>query len=715
MMLCPHCLRPGELAPVEDPEQGRVLRCPTPGCDFPTIPTLYAEDYPAHPPTPVSIIGLSGHGKTVFIEALLQEIQTLGARWAGSGFFFTWLDEVQMRNAYRRIRALRTGQLPKGTKTVFQQPQVLRLSNIPRVGGSQLVIFDTGGEAFLDSSTLADAAKYVRHSASVIWLLSLKKGDPYDTPDDVNQMVTVYLQTMSRLGGRTQDQTLILVLTKGDELIHRPDLPASARAALEYPDYSPAGSVWNTLEAASADLEAWLRSDRCGYHNLINLVKSRFKSVRYCIVSAQGAPAIDEGLEFGLMPRAVLAPLLWLWRLNRETVWVETHGQREMFLDLADAIASAEGGIVELDDRTYRLPAALTIRHPVRVVGRGAAQTIVEVDHPGYGVGVAAEGAVSLRGLTIRRVGTQPGDVLRVLGGSLELTDVTLTGGLSGTVDGKPVQGTGLLAAKRSRLAASGCHVRGNHGNGVLVIEQADVALADCTFEGNGDAGVFARTAGSVAINRCASRANQTGVWVEAATSAAVEASVCEQNAGCGVVISGQAGATVAVRANSCVGNGRDGIQTRGQSTPQILGNTCTGNRRNGLGTTDLSAPAVRGNVCSGNARNGIRVCDDATPTLEENTAEANAESGILYEDRSSGLARKNTAHDNRGDGIRLEGTAAPTLEANESKRNDGYGLVVSGEKSRVTLNGQADGLTDNKKGGLLDLRPRKSGGWWGR
>src|SRR4051812_2264215 len=452
MMLCPHCLRPGDLQLADDPDQGRVLRCPNPGCDYPTVPVLYGEDYHAHPPTPVSIVGLSGHGKTVFIESLLQEIQQLGARWSESGFFFTWLDEIQMRNAYKRIRALREGQLPKGTKTVFQQPQVLRLSNIPRVGGSQLVIFDTGGEAFLDSATLADAGKYVRHSSAVIWLLSLKKGDPYDTPDDVNQMMTVYLQTMSRMGGRTQDQTLVLVLTKGDELLHRPDLPESARTALATADYSPAGPVWPVLEEASADLENWLKSEKCGYHNLVNLVKSRFKAVRYAVVSAQGAPSDGASLQFGLMPRGVLAPLLWLWRLNREPITVQNGKAPALYLNATEAILGADGGEVQLEAGTYRFPAALNLRKPVTVRGRGPGRTVLEVEHPGYGIGVAAAGTVAFHGLTLRRTGPHPGDVVRVLQGQLDLADVVVTGGQAGTVDGKPVQGTGVLAARQSKL-----------------------------------------------------------------------------------------------------------------------------------------------------------------------------------------------------------------------------------------------------------------------
>ena len=717
MMLCPHCLELRDLKEVDDPDRGKVLRCSNPACADFTVPVLYAEEYAAHPPMPVSIIGLSGHGKTVFIESLLQEIQQLGARWLDSGFFFTWLDEVQMRRAYTRLRGLREGQLPKGTKTVFQQPQVIRLSNIPRLGGCQLIVFDTGGEAFLDSATLADAGKYVRNSPAVVWLLSLKRGDPYDTPDDVNQMMTVYLQTMARIGGTTKNQNLILVLTKGDELLARPDFPASAQKALAAPDYSPAGTIWGTLDQASTDIEAWLRSEKCGYHNLVNLVKSRFKSVRYCAVSAQGAPADGEALKYGLMPRGVLAPLLWLWRLDRDAVWQDRgSGEKALFLDVGEAIASAEGGAVQLEDRTYTVSAPLNIRKPVAIVGRGLGKTILEVTAPGYGIGIATAGKVEFRGLTIRRAGTAPGDMIRILAGDVDMTDTAVSGGIAGTsADGKPLTGIGILAAKQTRLTITASQVRSNHGNGILLIERSHARIEGCTFEGNGDAGVYARTYGSVAVARSVCRQNQTGIWIEAANAATVEANTCDLNGSSGITVSGTVGAGVVVRGNQCRQNSREGIHVRNQAAPTISDNTCSDNRRSGISFTDQAAGAARGNTCANNARHGIRIADDAAPVVAGNQATSNGECGLFYEDRAAGEALANQCLGNGGEGVRIEGTARPSIEDTTAKDNQGYGIVISGEKSRAEFDPKANVLDGNKKGALLDLRPKKPAGpkWW--
>jgi parallel beta-helix repeat protein len=697
LALCPHCLETRDLREVHDPGRGPVLRCDNPACDDPIVPRLYGEDYAAHPPVPVGVVALSGHGRATFLDALAGEIEAAGARWADARFSFTWLGEGKPRGP--RARTPR-----EEGRTAFGRPRVLRLSGVPRVGGCQLVLSDGGGEVFLDPAAPADAARHIRRSSAVVWLLSLKPGDPYNSPDDVGRAMAAYLRAVSR-----SDQNLLLVLTKGDELLRRPDLPGSAREALAMDDCSPCGPVWSTLERVSADLENWLRSDRCGYRHLVELARSRFKAVRYCVASARGQPPCES-------PRGVLTPLLWLWRIDRDPVWVERGGAADLYLDLNEAVARAGGGTVRLDERVYRLAAPLNVTQPVTLLGRGMGRTVLEVAAPGYGVGVRTDGRVTLGGLTVRRTaGGPPGDVIRVLGGELELRDVAVTGALSGEVNGKPVGGHGLVAAKQARLTAAGCASRSNHGNGALVMERAAAELTGCTFESNGDAGVYVRTTGTVMMTQCACRENHTGVWVEAAAKACVTANTCERNAESGVVLSGHVGGSVVVRGNTCTGNGRDGVHARTAAAPTVVGNTCTVNRRNGVAFTDQSAGTARGNTCTLNGRHGLRVCDDAAPILEENVAEGNAGCGLLYEDRGGGVGRGNVCRDNRGDGIRLEGASAPQLADNEATLNDGYGIAIAEPRSKAEVDPAGNTAEGNRRGTVLDPRPKKRDSWWGR
>src|SRR5262249_15403362 len=353
-MLCPFCQRPVDRF-LPPPEGGIGLRCPLCGEDG--VPALYPGDYDRHPAVPVCIFGPTGHGKTVFIEALLTHLERR-VRWPD--FPPQWMDQAGMRATRQRLQLLREhGQLPDATAAVFPRPQVIRLRGIPRVGGCQLLFYDTSGETFGDIELLRDRGKYVRHSPAVLWLVSLAE---LEYPEQLTDLMTIYAEAMAGMGGDPKSQTVVLALTKGDLLIDRPDLPAEAREFLLNDDLDPGrvdseGDAWRRLEAVSNALEAWLRTTQ--HRRIVNLLKEQFGAVRFCILSAQGAAAKDQVLQMELMPRGVLAPLFWLWRDTLPVAWVELgSGRRHPFFSLAEAVARAPtGATVRLGPHTYTLPA----------------------------------------------------------------------------------------------------------------------------------------------------------------------------------------------------------------------------------------------------------------------------------------------------------------------------------------------------------------------
>src|SRR5438128_12178993 len=106
-------------------------------------------------------------------------------------------------------------------------------------------------------------------------------------------------------------------------------MPVTARKFLEEHMFDPRGGSRYTMEGLSSDLREWLRT--AGFHQFVNRAGANFAGVRYCVVSAQGAAAAEGGLELGLMPRGVLAPLFWLWRHLAPPIWVESSAGRELF------------------------------------------------------------------------------------------------------------------------------------------------------------------------------------------------------------------------------------------------------------------------------------------------------------------------------------------------------------------------------------------------
>src|SRR5205823_4481309 len=93
------------------------------------VPLLYAQDYADFPPLPFAIIGLRGHGKTVFLTSLLHEFNDLGKRWPG--FYSAPLDEESFKEVERRLAEMRAGRLPEATRMVFPRAEILRLQHVP--------------------------------------------------------------------------------------------------------------------------------------------------------------------------------------------------------------------------------------------------------------------------------------------------------------------------------------------------------------------------------------------------------------------------------------------------------------------------------------------------------------------------------------------------------------------------------------------------------
>src|ERR1051326_359359 len=91
-MRCPFCLNEvTAFAQDLDANQRPVLVCPDPACREVGVPMLYVQDSEQFPAIPFSIMGLRGHGKTVFLTSLLHEFAELGKRWPG--FYSAPLDE----------------------------------------------------------------------------------------------------------------------------------------------------------------------------------------------------------------------------------------------------------------------------------------------------------------------------------------------------------------------------------------------------------------------------------------------------------------------------------------------------------------------------------------------------------------------------------------------------------------------------------------------
>src|SRR5262249_26748450 len=242
-----------------------------------------------------------------------------------------------------------------------------------------------------------------------------------------------FLQAQAEMKGDAKKQELIVVLTKGDLLLRserHPNLPESAVEFLQDHQLDPRGESWHVLEQVSNDLRDWMLD--IGYHQFVNRAGDSFAAVRYCVISAQGAAAGDAGLELGIMPRGVLAPLFWLWRQIAPPVWVDTPDSRELFFSLEDALQeSPPDSTVYLGPTTYRRKAPLRIRQGVKLIGRGPAKTVIVGTAEGYDIAYGADGRFEAQDIGFLHEGLTPADVCRVLRGEAVFRRCWFNGGIA--------------------------------------------------------------------------------------------------------------------------------------------------------------------------------------------------------------------------------------------------------------------------------------------
>ncbi|MBM4353534.1 MAG: hypothetical protein FJ109_07010 [Deltaproteobacteria bacterium] len=329
MVLCPNCLSEVDLGKAAGMGGTGDPACPS--CKD-TIPLRYVRDYAAYPPIVLSLIGLTGHGKTCFLAALFRKLALIQKEW--KSFCFSPLDESGMVVLREKLGSLEKGLLPKRSMKGFPKPTIVRLEGVPQLSQCHLLIYDTGGEVFGQVGQLIKFGGYVVRSPVVVWLASL---EDVDGPLQLENMLTVYLEAMFKLGGDPKQQRLLFVLAKGDRLRRLGSsgaLPPELEAAL---DRDPTGD--EELLKLSRAIGHWLE----GYPGLTNFVRRagrEFAGVDFLVTSALGGEPNKDQLDVSAVPRGVLAPVLLAWARQTELAREETarkRREREQALEKAQA------------------------------------------------------------------------------------------------------------------------------------------------------------------------------------------------------------------------------------------------------------------------------------------------------------------------------------------------------------------------------------------
>jgi len=487
----------------------------------------------------------------------------------------------------------------------------------------------------------------------------------------------------------------------------RPGLPAEARSLLHDDRLDPASDAWDRLSQLSQALESWLLSS--GHRNLVNVLKSQFKQVRYCMISAQGSPANNQQLQLKLAPRGVLSPLLWVWFETLPIAWLDCPGgTTRLFFSVADAVnAAPKGGIIRLTAPLYHLPSKLIVSRALSFVAPRGGPVIVRCETSDCVVMIDAPRAeVSFSEITLVRSGTLPGDVVRVAKGLATFVNCTIRGAVASPTR----SGDGIAVLADAVVSLRGCIVEFNQGNGIAVHTRARGNLVRTISSHNQKNGILVE-GGEAGLNEVhADKNGREGVRLKGTATAAIHHSTCNHNTRAGVMASEQA--SIEVQGNECSGNGSHGVVARDESRVNLHENRMLNNGGAGIVLVGHATGDIIKNHCEGNSKYGIAIEENATASLAGNHCLNNQGSGIGFAGASTGTCEENRCEANLQNGIRVTGQAAPSLDGNICNLNEKCGYRIE-STAKIAFGSKKRNEAQNNAG--ADYHPEKPGrrGWF--
>lgn len=310
-MLCPFCLADVKF------KQAKLTRNPAsiylcPDCNE-QAPALYIQDYRKYPPVILSATGFRQHGKTVYFAALFYTLKRLTLARDWPDFFTMGLNEDSLDTVYGNARLLEGGALPDSTPKNFPRPTMVRAEGVPMQPDCTLLFFDTGGECFEKPTQLVQFAGFVRQAKAAMLLISA--ADMEDPRSEMQKLLNTYVVGLRELGGRTEDQHLIVVYTKADQLAVRftPKWEDLRTYLIEgsVDDMAQTEGYLARMQDVSNRLLEFTEQELQAYE-FVNTAEANFKSISFSIISALGSEPQDGRLPVAIVPRHILDPLLWI-------------------------------------------------------------------------------------------------------------------------------------------------------------------------------------------------------------------------------------------------------------------------------------------------------------------------------------------------------------------------------------------------------------------
>lgn len=332
MIKCPYHLK--KIKPkLEYKSNTAPYVCPECGVE---IPRDFVEKKDI-PRATVGLVGFPGHGKTVYITSLFYLLKYLRNQW--DDYFLLSLDDNTHNVLHHHVPLFESSELPDATPSNFPSPSLIYFHNIPLYGDGFLCFYDTSGEVFEDTQRIPHQGRFVAHSDSVLFNVSINDCGK-NWPDRMTELLNTYINAVyNRMHINTKKkQHLVVVLTKSDSLTNNNsagslsrDLADELTNAGSYDSYlinSEHRNMFERLKERSEAVKYWLLQKEC--QAFVKIAEEYFNSVEYTLVSSTGSAPVGRRLAARLAPEApkmVLDPFLWVLEKNRHvSIWKKLFG-----------------------------------------------------------------------------------------------------------------------------------------------------------------------------------------------------------------------------------------------------------------------------------------------------------------------------------------------------------------------------------------------------
>jgi uncharacterized protein (DUF983 family) len=307
-LYCPYCQEAAEYT-------AAVTACPLCKAVLPPLFYATADDMPV---LSIPLIGWTGCGKTVALEAMFDRLTYLTALWPG--FTVECLSDETLRWSRGIRQDLARHRLPKSTHDEVQRPYPFALSQMRRWRGTKfhgrtLVVRDYPGEAFRELNIKPDQMAHIAKARVVMMMFCLS--DLLDPAKNTNQnviheLLQSYLFTLRKMGVdvKARRPGVVVVLSQTDRLLSETDFPGHLR---DYVHEDPVvravkgmrrrDNTEKEKEAADGELDAYVKAMKhtsksigrylldkqpAAMSQLTAMAANNGVRLEYCLVSALG-------------------------------------------------------------------------------------------------------------------------------------------------------------------------------------------------------------------------------------------------------------------------------------------------------------------------------------------------------------------------------------------------------------------------------------------